>query len=114
MKKIPEISNVGILGDQLPGLVALITLKESVLLNYKFTPGMVEGVLIEDEGLKKQIKASATKLYEEQKISEKIMKIFILSRDFEPSFGELTPAQKLNRNQIRKNFEHFIELKIYE
>lgn len=114
LKKIPEVSNVCILGDGLPGLVALITLKENFLLHYKFTPGMVEGVLIEDEALKKQVRDAIQKLHDEQKISEKIMKVFILSRDFELEFGEVTPTQKLNRNQIRKNFEYFIDFKIYE
>jgi len=114
LKKIPEISNVCILGDQLPGLVALVTLKEQKLLHYKFTPGMVEGVLIEDETLKKQMRDAVTQLYKDEKISEKIMKIFILSRDFELEYGEITPTQKLNRNQIRKNFEHFIDSRIYE
>jgi long-chain acyl-CoA synthetase len=112
LKKLPEVSNVCILGDQLPGLVALITLKESYLLHYKFTPGMVEGVLVEDEVLNQQIRTEVAKLYAEQKISEKILKVFILSRDFEIEYGEVTPTLKLNRNQIRKNFEHFIEFKL--
>ena len=114
LKKISEISNVCILGDELPGLVALITLKEDVLLHYKFTPGMVEGVLVEDDDLKNEITKSITKLYEDQKISEKIMKIFILSREFELEYGEITPTHKLNRNQIRKNFDYFIDFKINE
>ncbi len=114
LKKIPEVSNVCILGDQLPGLVALVTLKENVLLHYKFTPGMVEGILVEDEKLKNQIKDAIDRLHGEGKISEKILKIFILSRDFELEFGEVTPTQKLNRNQISKNFAHFIDLKMNE
>jgi long-subunit acyl-CoA synthetase (AMP-forming) len=101
-----------LLGDELPGLIALITLKENILLDYKFTPGMVEGVLIEDEALKKKILNAATELHREQKISEKIHRIFILSRDFELSYGEITPTQKLNRNGIRKNFEAFLELNL--
>ena len=114
LKKIEQISNVCLMGDQLPGLIALITLKENFLLDYKFTPGMVEGVLIEDDSLKKQIKDSIAKLYEDEKISEKIIKVFILSRDFELEHGEVTPTQKLNRNQIHKNFAHFIEFKLQE
>jgi long-subunit acyl-CoA synthetase (AMP-forming) len=112
LKKISEVSNVCLLGDELPGLIALITLKENILLDYKFTPGMVEGVLIEDEALKKKILNAATELHREQKISEKIHRIFILSRDFELSYGEITPTQKLNRNGIRKNFEAFLELNL--
>jgi len=112
LKKISEVSNVCLLGDELPGLIALITLKENILIDYKFTPGMVEGVLIEDEALKKKILNAATELHREQKISEKIHRIFILSRDFELSYGEITPTQKLNRNGIRKNFEAFLELNL--
>jgi long-chain acyl-CoA synthetase len=114
LKKLPEVSNVCILGDDLPGLVALITLKEKTLLHYKFTPGMVEGVLIEDDEFKKKLGDAISKLYIEQKISEKILKFFVLSRDFELEYGEVTPTMKLNRNQIRKNFGHFIEHKMNE
>ena len=114
LKKISEISNVCLVGEQLPGLVALITLKERYLLDYKFKPGMVEGVLIEDDFLRKQISEAIAKLYAEEKINEKIIKFFVLSRDFELEQGEVTPTQKLNRDRIYKNFAHFIEFKMSE
>jgi long-chain acyl-CoA synthetase len=114
LRKIPEISNVCLLGDDLPGLIALITLKENILLDYKFKPGMVEGVLIEDDALKVKIRESVDQLYRERVISEKILKIYILSRDFEQAYGEITTTQKMNRNGIRKNFAHFLEMNLHE
>jgi long-chain acyl-CoA synthetase len=114
LKKIPEISNVCLLGDEFPGLIALVTLKENVLLDYKFKPGMVEGAVIEDDELKKRIRESMDQLYRDRMISERIYRFFILSRDFELGYGEITPTQKLNRNGIRKNFEHFLEMKLHE
>ncbi len=114
LRKIPEISNVCILGDELPGLVALITLKENILLDYKFKPGMVEGVLIEDEALKNRIRESVDALYRDRTISERIYRIYILSRDFEQAYGEITTTQKMNRNGIRRNFEHFLEMNLHE
>ena len=110
LKEIPEISNVCIVGEGKSHPLALITLKEQVLMEYKFVPGAIEGLAVEDENLKRKIAKEIETLYDQKKITEKITRFVILSRDFLGDLQELTPTQKLNRNRIQQNFKHFINL----
>ena len=111
LKEIPEISNVCIVGEGKHHPLALITLKEQVLMQYKFVPGAIEGLSVEDEALKLRIIRQIESLHEQKKIPEKITQIVILSRDFSVDNQELTPTQKLNRNRIQEHFKHFINLR---
>lgn len=112
LKEIPEISNVCIVGEGKHHPLALITLKEQVLMEYKFVPGAIEGLAVEDEELKAKIARQIEDLYEQKKIKEKIHRFVILSRDFMSDKQELTATQKLNRNRIQQNFKHFINLRL--
>jgi long-chain acyl-CoA synthetase len=47
LKEIPEVSNACLVGEGKNGLLALITLKDSVLIDYKFIPGAIEGLSVE-------------------------------------------------------------------
>lgn len=110
LKSIPEVSSVCIVGESRPELLALITLKESVLMDYRFTPGAIEGLTVEAEALKSKIKAAIEDLNRSKQLSYPVHRFALLSREFSMDKGELTPTQKLNRKQINKNFEHFIQL----
>jgi long-chain acyl-CoA synthetase len=110
LKEIKDISNVCIVGEGRSQVLALITLKESAMMECKFTPGSIEGLVVEAPALNKRIADGIQALIAEKKISERIHKFVILSRDFSAERGEMTPTQKLNRNQIQKNFKFFIEL----
>jgi long-chain acyl-CoA synthetase len=111
LKELPEVSNVCVLGEGKPSLIALLTLKEEVLMNYRFTPGAIEGLSVEDEGLKGRIADQIQGLFKAGKLHEPIHHFVILSRDFLVDQQELTQTQKLNRNRIQKNFKHFIDLR---
>ena len=114
LKAIPEISNVCLVGEGKHGLLALITLKEAVLMEYKFVPGAIEGLSVEVEALKEKIRLAIDVLLEQNKILEKILNFTILSREFSVDHHELTVTQKLNRTRIHQNFKHFIDFKFEE
>ena len=110
LKEISEVSNVCVVGEGRSQLMALLTLQDKVLMEYKFVPGAIEGLAVEDEKLKALIATKIQDLYEQQKLNHKIHKFVILSREFSIQQHELTATQKLNRNQIQKNFQYFIDL----
>ncbi len=110
LKEIPEVSNVCVVGEGRSSLLALITLKEQVLVDLRFTPGAIEGLTVEDAGVKKRIESRIQDDIASGKLPESLRKIVILSRDFSIDYQELTQTQKLNRNQIQRVFRHFIEL----
>jgi long-chain acyl-CoA synthetase len=114
LKEVPEISNVCLVGEGKMGLLALITLKEPVLLQYRFTPGAIEGLSVEVEPLREKIRDAIEVLTKQNKIHEKIINFIILSRDFSVDHEELTVTQKLNRMKIYQNFKHFIDFKLDE
>jgi long-chain acyl-CoA synthetase len=110
LKELPEVSNVCVVGEGKPGILALITLKEEVIVDLRFTPGAIEGLSVENEDLKKKIAAGIAQLEREKRIPEAVSRFVILSRDFSVDLKELTQTQKLNRNQIQKSFRPFIDL----
>ena len=110
LKELPEVSNVCVVGEGKPGILALITLKEDVIVDLRFTPGAIEGLAVENEELKRKIAAGIEQLVREKRIPESVSKFVILSRDFSVDLKELTQTQKLNRNQIQKSFRPFIDL----
>ena len=114
LKEIPEVSNVCVVGEGKPALMALITLKEELLMEIRFRPGAIEGLVVEDEGLKKRIGSQIEELVKNHRIPENIGQFVILSRDFQTEKQELTQTQKLNRNRIQNNFRHFIDLRFEE
>ena len=114
LKEIPEISNVCLVGEGKGGLLALITLKEPILMQYRFTPGAIEGLSVEVESLRDKIRKAMDELIAQSKIHEKIANFIILSRDFSADHEELTLTQKLNRMKIYQNFKHFIDFKLDE
>jgi long-subunit acyl-CoA synthetase (AMP-forming) len=99
-----------VVGEGKSGILALITLKEDVIVDLRFTPGAIEGLSVENEELKKKIAAGIEQLVREKRIPESVSKFVILSRDFSVDLKELTQTQKLNRNQIQKSFRPFIDL----
>ncbi len=109
IKEISEVSNVCLVGEGHSQVLALITLREKTLMEYKFVPGAIEGLAVEDVALKKMFAEKLQLLYHEKKIRERV-KFVLLSRDFLVDQKEVTQTQKLNRNQIQKNFRHFIDL----
>jgi long-chain acyl-CoA synthetase len=110
LKELPEVSNVCVVGEGKSGILALITLKEEVIVDLRFTPGAIEGLTVESEELKKKIAAGIEQLVREKRIPEAVSRFVILSRDFSVDLKELTQTQKLNRNQIQKSFRPFIDL----
>jgi len=110
LKEIPEVSNACVVGEGHSQVLALITLSEKILMEHKFIPGSIEGMLVEDDALKKRIAEGIATLSAQKKITDRLHKFVILSREFSVDQGEVTSTQKLNRNQIQKNFKYFIEL----
>ena len=114
LKEIPEISNACLVGEGKHGLLALITLKESVLMDLRFIPGAIEGLSVESDPLRDKIRAAIDSLLEQKKITERIPNFIILSREFSADHLELTLTQKLNRTRVHQNFKHFIDFKFEE
>jgi long-chain acyl-CoA synthetase len=114
LKEIPEVSNVCVVGEGKPTLMALMTLKEEILMELRFQPGAVEGLMVADEALNRKIALQIQDLLKKQKITERLGHFVVLSRDFQTDLQELTQTQKINRNQIQKSFRHFIELRYEE
>jgi long-chain acyl-CoA synthetase len=114
LKEIPEISNVCLIGEGKHGLLALISLKESVLMEYRFVPGAIEGLSVEADELTLKLRNAIDQLFEQRKINEKIHNFIILSREFSADQEELTVTQKLNRTRVQQNFKHFIQFKFDE
>lgn len=114
LKEIPEVSNVCVVGEGKPSVLALITLKENLLVELRFTPGAIEGLVVEDEKLKKKIGEQARALLLERKVSDSGIRFVILSRDFSAEQKELTQTQKLNRSRIAAVYRHFIDLQYEE
>jgi long-chain acyl-CoA synthetase len=110
LKEIPEVSNACVVGEGKSSILALITLKEQTLVDLRFIPGAIEGLTVEDEGLKARMKTQIRALWEAKKLSEPITRFVILSRDFSVEQKELTQTQKINRAQIQRSFRHFIDL----
>jgi long-chain acyl-CoA synthetase len=110
LKEIQEISNVCLVGEGRASLLALITLKEDILMEYKFTPGAIEGLSVEDVELKERMREKIKSLYDQKKIHERINRFVILSREFSIDQREMTTTQKMNRNRIQENFKYFIDL----
>jgi long-chain acyl-CoA synthetase len=111
LKEIPEVSNVCVVGEGKPSLMALLTLKEELLMEIRFKPGAIEGLVVEDEELKKRIGTQIEGLVRSNRLPENVSQFVILSRDFLTEKQELTQTQKLNRNRIQQNFKYFIDLR---
>jgi long-chain acyl-CoA synthetase len=109
IKEIPEISNACVIGEGRGHVMALLTLQEATLMEYKFVPGAIEGLSVEDEALKTKIRAELNKLFREGALSERVSHFVILSREFTVDHKELTATHKINRVQIEKNFQFFIQ-----
>ncbi len=110
IKELPGVSNVCVVGEGKSGILALITLKEDVIVDLRFTPGAIEGLSVEDEELRRKVALGLDQLVHEKRIPEEVARFVILSRDFSVERKELTQTQKLNRNQIQKSFKAFIDL----
>jgi long-chain acyl-CoA synthetase len=109
LKEIQEVSNVCLVGEGRSHPLALITLKENVLVDLKFTPGAIEGLVVADDSFRDRIRLRIQTLVEEGKLQEGV-RFVVLSRDFSVEDQELTQTQKINRNRIQKIFRHFIDL----
>lgn len=108
LKELPEVSNACVLGEGKDGLIALLTLKEKVLMEIRFIPGAIEGVSVELVEFKQKLHEKVEDLYLQGKINERIKKIVILSRDFLVEEKEMTPTHKINRSRISQNFSYFL------
>lgn len=109
LQAIPEVSNACVLGEGTSHLTALVTLKESVLMDIRFVPGAIEGLTVEDEALKKKVQAAIQELQDSGKLAYPVHRVILLSREFSQEKGELTPTQKLNRRRVHENFKDFLE-----
>jgi long-chain acyl-CoA synthetase len=109
LKSLPDVSNACVLGEGKGALMALITLKEEVLMQVRFVPGAIEGIVVESEDLRQKIRLGLDELQKSGQIHEKIDGFIILSRDFSLEEKEITPTQKLNRRRIQEQFRYFIE-----
>jgi long-chain acyl-CoA synthetase len=84
--RCPLVSQVAVIGDQRPYLVALITLTEEAAA--------------QGEGARAAVQAAVDELNRSLASYETLKKIAILDRDFSPETGELTPTLKVKRKVV--------------
>ncbi len=108
LKEMPEISQVCLIGDNMPSVTALFTLKEPLLLELRFVPGAIEGIEVVAPSVRQVISNQLKEINRSLSPWERVKNFVILSRDFTIEEQELTPTLKLRRARIAKNFEYQI------
>lgn len=99
IKREPLVSQVVVLGDRKPYLVALVTLAPDVVAQEKLDAEQVHARIA------KAIENANTQLAR----YEQIRKFRIVDREFSIESGEMTPTMKLKRNVIAQHHAHLVE-----
>jgi long-chain acyl-CoA synthetase len=99
VKREPCISQVVVLGDRMPYLVALVTVDQDVISS--------EGISGED--VEKRVEVAINEANEQVARYEQIKKFRILDRDFSIEGGELTPTMKIKRKAVMENFKSYVD-----
>lgn len=99
IKREAVVSQVVILGDRMPYLVALVTVDQDVIQSEGLSPGDVE----------KRVAAAIDEANGQVARYEQVKKFRILDRDFSIEGGELTPTLKIKRKVVVDHFQQFVD-----
>jgi len=111
-KMEPLISQVLLLGDDLPHLTALFTINPAVAETLKgMDPfrGMPAAGLVTAAPVLKEVQKAVARVNEQLAPFEQVRKYRILERDFTIEAGELTATMKVRRARVMENFKEQIE-----
>ena len=113
--RCPLASQIVVLGDRKPYLVALVTLNEEAIVEWAKEQG-IRYQNLADLSQKPEVKAEVQKhvdaLNSTLPSHETIKRFAILERDFDQESGELTPTLKVKRKAVSEKFADQIE-KLY-
>jgi long-chain acyl-CoA synthetase len=93
LKAFPLISQALVIGDRRPYITALITLDPA------------EAAKLPEGEREARVQAIVDEVNGERSRYEQIKRFRILSRDFSPEHGEITPTLKLKRGVVEENFQ---------
>lgn len=100
IKREPVVSQVVVLGDRQPYLVAIITVSQEYVQQQEIDAASVESRIA------KAIQEANTQLAR----YEQVKKFHIVhDREFSVESGEMTPTMKIKRNVVAKNFAEVLE-----
>lgn len=99
VKREPVVSQVVVLGDRKPYLVALVTVD----------PDVVAGDSLSTEQIEKRVAAAIESANGKVARYEQIKKFRVLDRDFTLEDGELTPTMKIKRKAVIENFQSYVD-----
>ena len=111
-KMEPLISQVLLLGDDLPHLTALITINSTVaesLKGMEAFKGMPLAELATAAPVLKEVQRVVSRVNQQLAPFEQVRKHRILERDFTIEAGELTATMKVRRGRVIENFKEHIE-----
>ena len=106
------LSNALVFGDRKPYLVALLVPNFENLGKYarmKEVDYLNECGLVSHPRILALIRRRVDKLQSDLPAHSQVKRFTLLSRDFSPDIGEVTPTMKVKRRVITKNFGHLLE-----
>lgn len=112
LKLVPAISQVVVIGDRRPYLVALVTLDEGALgpLCDNLDVAIASAAeLAGNEKINRAIQASIKDVNQDLARHETIKKFVVLPRELSVDAGEITPTLKLKRRVIQRKWAEEIE-----
>jgi long-chain acyl-CoA synthetase len=108
----PLISQVMLLGDRLPYLIALITINPGVaetLKGMEQHKGRPLAEMAAAAPVQAEIRKLVARINQQLAPFEQIRKYRVLDRDFSIEDGELTATMKVRRARVMENFRHSID-----
>jgi long-chain acyl-CoA synthetase len=107
----PLISQVVLIGDRLPFLIALFTINPEVaetLKGMEALKGRPTAEVAEAQPVLKEIQGAVARINKQLAPFEQIRKYRVLARDFSIEEGELTATMKVRRARVMENFRDSI------
>jgi long-chain acyl-CoA synthetase len=111
IKQHPLVSQVVVIGDRRPYLVAVVTLDPEEAATYardRGLPADLAAVAANDD-VRESIEAHVEKINQKFARVEQVKKIAILPADFSQEGGELTPSMKVKRSVVSDKYADEIE-----
>lgn len=111
LKQAPLVSQVVVLGDKKPYLVALVTLDPDATAHWAKEHGKSEitADLVNDPELRAKVQAEVDQVNGRLSSYETIKKFTILPKDFSIESGELTPTLKVKRKVVSERYAADVE-----
>ena len=109
IKQSPLISQVCVAGEGRKYLVALITLRESLVQKLLSENHLDHDFIVQDKETMQKIQDVISQTNESLACYEKIKYFTILRNDFQMQSGELTPTMKLKRKEVEYRYRKIID-----